>query len=70
MSYFCKELCLLTGANSGDSCFHPFPYTPAGVLISELYSFFNAAHQPARGETSVCGENLPIQVFEVFGGKV
>lgn len=30
----------------------------------------NAAHQPTRSEASVCGENLPIQISEVFGGTV
>lgn len=30
--------------------------------------FFNTAHQPARCETPVCGEDLPIQVFKVVGG--
>lgn len=31
---------------------------------------FETAHQSARSETSVRGENLSIQVFEVFGGRV
>lgn len=30
---------------------------------------FISAHQPARGQTPICGENLPLQVFEVFGGS-
>lgn len=39
-------------------------------LLTYLFTCTTAAHQPARGENSVCGENLPIQVSEVFGGRV
>ena len=40
------------------------------LIICCMALFLNAAHQPSRDETSVCGENLPLQVVEVFGGRV
>lgn len=34
------------------------------------FDFWKTAHQSAQCDTSVCGENLSIQVSEVFGGEV
>lgn len=65
--------CLLTGGKGGDTCFHIhliIPVLEFLFITCCMSSFLNSAHQPARCETPVCGENLPIQVFEVFGGRV